>query len=71
MSESLSFQLAHNLLFLAAQALLDDWLSDKLREELYMEDDDELKDHVENTQPTAAASAQPTCINYKKFDGIF
>lgn len=36
-----------------------------------MEDDDELKDHVENTQPTAAASVKPTYIDYKKFDGIF
>ncbi|XP_043961421.1 coiled-coil domain-containing protein 191 [Gambusia affinis] len=61
----------HDDAYSEAQALLDDWLSDKLREELYMEDDDELKDHVENTQPTAAASAQPTCINYKKFDDLY
>uniref|UniRef100_M4A6L9 Coiled-coil domain containing 191 n=1 Tax=Xiphophorus maculatus TaxID=8083 RepID=M4A6L9_XIPMA len=45
----------HDDAYSEAQALLDDWLSDKLRKELDMEDDDELKDHVENTQPTASA----------------
>ncbi|XP_008394554.1 coiled-coil domain-containing protein 191 isoform X3 [Poecilia reticulata] len=61
----------HDDAYSEAQALLDDWLSDKLRKELDMEDDDELKDSVENTQPTAAASAQPTYINYKKFDDLY
>ncbi|XP_023182579.1 coiled-coil domain-containing protein 191 isoform X2 [Xiphophorus maculatus] len=61
----------HDDAYSEAQALLDDWLSDKLRKELDMEDDDELKDHVENTQPTASASAQPTYIDYKKFDDLY
>ncbi|XP_054893212.1 coiled-coil domain-containing protein 191 isoform X2 [Poeciliopsis prolifica] len=61
----------HDDAYSEAQALLDDWLSDKLRKELNMEDDDELKDHVENTQPTAAASVQPTYIDYKKFDDLY
>ncbi|XP_014883235.1 coiled-coil domain-containing protein 191 isoform X2 [Poecilia latipinna] len=61
----------HDDAYSEAQALLDDWLSDKLRKELDMEDDDELKDRVGNAQPPAAASAQPTYIDYEKFDDLY
>ncbi|KAM4718347.1 coiled-coil domain-containing protein 191 [Anableps anableps] len=61
----------HDDAYSEAQALLDDWLSDKLRKQMDIEDEDDLKGHVENTQPPAAASDQPTSIAYKKFDDFY
>ncbi|XP_012712866.2 coiled-coil domain-containing protein 191 isoform X1 [Fundulus heteroclitus] len=60
----------HDDAYSEAQALLDDWLSQKLRVELDMEDDD-LKDHAENTQSPAVASAHPASIAYNKFDDLY
>uniref|UniRef100_A0A3Q2CGQ0 Coiled-coil domain containing 191 n=1 Tax=Cyprinodon variegatus TaxID=28743 RepID=A0A3Q2CGQ0_CYPVA len=61
----------HDDAYSEAQALLDNWLSDKLRTELDMEDKDDQKGHVENTQSTAIACPQLTPIAYKRFDDLY
>lgn len=58
----------YGLLFVAAQALLGDWLSNKLRLEL--EDEDDLMCSAERTGTAASASAVPAALNYNNFDGI-
>lgn len=55
--------------YLAAQALLSDWLSSKLRLELETEEeeeDDDLMGSAERRSPAALATAQPAALN---FDG--
>lgn len=59
-------------LLLAAQALLGDWLSSKLRLELEMEmeeEEDDLMCSTERRSPVALACAQPAALNYSNFDG--
>lgn len=57
------------LMLLAAQALLGDWLSSKLRLELEMDEEDDLMCSTEGRGPAALASPQPTTLNYDNFDG--
>lgn len=52
----------------AAQALLGDWLTSKLRLELEMDEEDDLMCSAERRSPVALASAQPA-LNYSNFDG--
>lgn len=54
---------------LAAQALLSDWLSSKLRLELEMEEEDDLICSAERRNPAALAGAQPAALTYDNFDG--
>lgn len=60
----------YGLLFVAAQALLGDWLSNKLRLELELEDEDDLMCSAERTGTAESASAVPAALNYNNFDGI-
>lgn len=54
----------------AAQALLSDWLSSKLRLELEVEEEeDDLMGSAERRSPVAPARAQPAALNYSNFDG--
>lgn len=55
--------------FLAAQALLGDWLNSKLRLELEVEEEDDLMCSGDRRSTTALASAQPAALNYSNFDG--
>lgn len=54
---------------LAAQALLSDWLSSKLRLELEMEEEDDLMCSAERRSPVPLANAQPAALKYTNFDG--
>lgn len=56
--------------FFAARDLLGDWLSNKLRLELELEDEDDLMCSTERTGTAAQASALPTALNHNTFDGI-
>lgn len=56
-------------LLVAAQALLGDWLSSKLRLELEVEEEDDLMCSSERRSSAALASAQPAALNYCNFDG--
>lgn len=60
----------YGLLFVAAQALLGDWLSNKLRLEFELEDEDDLMCSAERTGTAASASVVPAALNYNNFDGI-
>lgn len=54
---------------LAAQALLSDWLSSKLRLELEVEEEDDLMCCDEKRSPAALARPQPAALSYNNFDG--
>lgn len=56
-------------LCLAAQALLSDWLSSKLRLEMEMEEEDDLVHSAERRSPVPLANAHPASMNYTNFDG--
>lgn len=53
----------------AAQALLGDWLSSRLRLELEMEEEDDLMCSAESGGPAALACAQPSALNCENFNG--
>nr|XP_020455613.1 coiled-coil domain-containing protein 191 isoform X2 [Monopterus albus] len=61
----------HNDAYSEAQALLDDWLSTKLRLELEMEEEDDLMCSAKRSSPAALASSQSTVLNYDNFDDLY
>lgn len=56
-------------LFLAAQALLGDWLNSRLRVDLELDDEDDPMFSDERAQPSPPGSRQPTAPTYSNFDG--
>uniref|UniRef100_I3K997 Coiled-coil domain containing 191 n=1 Tax=Oreochromis niloticus TaxID=8128 RepID=I3K997_ORENI len=61
----------HDEAYSEAQALLGDWLSNKLRLELELEDEDDLMCSAERTGTAASASAVPAALNYNNFDELY
>ncbi|XP_070842090.1 coiled-coil domain-containing protein 191 [Chaetodon trifascialis] len=61
----------HDEAYSEAQALLGDWLSCKLRQELEMEEEDDLMCSAERPSPVRLASAQPAADNYTNFDDLY
>lgn len=61
--------LIFGLFCLPARALLSDWMNTKLRQELEMEEDDDLMNTTERTSPVALATAQPNALDFSNFDG--
>lgn len=55
------------LLLFAAQALLSDWLSSKLR--LEMEDEEDLMCSADEKTPAALAKSPPATLNHENFNG--
>ncbi|XP_029979062.1 coiled-coil domain-containing protein 191 isoform X2 [Sphaeramia orbicularis] len=60
----------HNDAYSEAQALLDNWLSSKLRLELEMDEDD-LMSPAERRSPVPVASFQPMVQTYSNFDDLY
>ncbi|XP_047424689.1 coiled-coil domain-containing protein 191 [Mugil cephalus] len=60
----------HDDAYSEAQALLGDWLGNKLRMELEMEDED-LKCSPEQRSPAALATAQSTAMDHNTFDDFY
>ncbi|KAM6900238.1 coiled-coil domain-containing protein 191 [Xenentodon cancila] len=61
----------HDEAYTEAQALLGDWLNNKLRMELEVDDDDDLPFSDERTRPSPPARNQSFSPTYNNFDDLY
>ncbi|XP_030613164.1 coiled-coil domain-containing protein 191 [Archocentrus centrarchus] len=61
----------HDEAYSEAQDLVGDWLSNKLRLELELEDEDDLMCSAERMGTAAQASALPTALDHNTFDELY